>query len=150
MILVLMSQRLTQSISCLLTLYSDGCQPPNLVNTLISIALSPGTVTEPMFKDQDTLQVFLLLLAFACVPILLCGKPCVLRQRSKKRDHGPLSRQLVHDESGSDHGDHSHSSGGGHDEDHGKCGVIAMLDFALVVGYPVLKTLTKDVTFLLS
>ena len=30
--------------------------PPNLINTLISIALSPGTVTEPMFAGQDVLQ----------------------------------------------------------------------------------------------
>lgn len=35
----------------------DGCQPPNLINTLISIALSPGTVLEPMFSGQGKLQV---------------------------------------------------------------------------------------------
>lgn len=34
-----------------------GCQPPNLINTLISIALSPGSVVEPMFGGQATLQV---------------------------------------------------------------------------------------------
>jgi V-type H+-transporting ATPase subunit a len=34
-----------------------GCQPPNLINTLISIALSPGSVTEPMFGGQANLQV---------------------------------------------------------------------------------------------
>jgi len=68
-----------------------------------------------MFKDQDTLQVFLLLLAFLCVPVLLCGKPCVMMQRAKKRTHSPLSHQLVSEESGSDHGDHHDR----HDEDHG-------------------------------
>jgi hypothetical protein len=36
---------------------SGGCQPPNLINTLISIALAPGTVTEPMFGGQSQLQV---------------------------------------------------------------------------------------------
>ena len=27
----------------------DGCQPPNLITTLINIALNPGNVAEPMF-----------------------------------------------------------------------------------------------------
>ncbi|KAM3567253.1 hypothetical protein VYU27_010598, partial [Nannochloropsis oceanica] len=61
-----------------------GCQPPNLINTLISIALSPGTVVEPMFSGQGRLQVFLLLLAFATVPILLCAKPCIINSQNKK------------------------------------------------------------------
>lgn len=42
---------------CCLGPVSDGCQPPNLVNTLISIALTPGSVTEPMFAGQNKLQV---------------------------------------------------------------------------------------------
>jgi hypothetical protein len=35
----------------------DGCQPPNLITTLINIALAPGTVEEPMYKGQAGLQV---------------------------------------------------------------------------------------------
>lgn len=35
----------------------DGCQPPNLITTLINIALAPGTCDEPMFKGQAAVQV---------------------------------------------------------------------------------------------
>lgn len=35
----------------------DGCQPPNLITTLIDIALSPGDCDEPMFSGQANLQV---------------------------------------------------------------------------------------------
>jgi hypothetical protein len=30
----------------------DGCQPPNLITTLINIALKPGDVDEPMFPGN--------------------------------------------------------------------------------------------------
>lgn len=35
----------------------DGCQPPNLITTLINIALAPGSADEPMFKGQAGVQV---------------------------------------------------------------------------------------------
>lgn len=35
----------------------DGCQPPNLISSLINIALSPGTVDEPMYAGQTSVQV---------------------------------------------------------------------------------------------
>ena len=102
-----------------------GCQPPNLINTLISIALSPGSVVEPMFGGQATLQVFLLLLAFACVPVLLCAKPCIINSQAKKRaaghvEHAALAEAEAHEEEGGGHGGHHHGGedGGGHD-DHG-------------------------------
>jgi len=31
---------------------SDGCQPPNLISTLINIALDPGNVEELMYDGQ--------------------------------------------------------------------------------------------------
>lgn len=95
-----------------------GCQPPNLINTLISIALSPGTVIEPMFSGQGKLQVFLLLLAFACVPVLLCAKPCIVSSQAKKRaagEHSALAEEHAPDEEGG----HHHGGGGGHEEEHG-------------------------------
>jgi len=52
---------------------------------LIGIALSPGTVEEPMFANQAELQNMLLAIAFICVPILLCAKPCILRSRMSKK-----------------------------------------------------------------
>jgi V-type H+-transporting ATPase subunit a len=30
----------------------DGCQPPNLITTLINIVLKPGTVEEPMYVGR--------------------------------------------------------------------------------------------------
>lgn len=35
----------------------DGCQPPNLITTLINIALAPGSADEPMFQGQAGVQV---------------------------------------------------------------------------------------------
>lgn len=82
----------------------DGCQPPNLITTLINIALSPGYVEEPMFAGQSGLQTFLLIVAFLCVPFLLCAKPFYLRhlhqQEQANAGHGNSheSRSLLHDE----------------------------------------------------
>lgn len=56
----------------------DGCQPPNLITTLINIALSPGTVDEPLYKGQAEVQNILLILALLSVPTLLCVKPILL------------------------------------------------------------------------
>jgi V-type H+-transporting ATPase subunit a len=69
----------------------DGCQPPNLISTLMNIALKPGDVQEPMFFGQAQLQVFLLLAAFICIPWMLCLKPYLLI-RQHKQAHGDPSR----------------------------------------------------------
>lgn len=82
----------------------DGCQPPNLITTLINIALAPGTVEEPMFSNQGTIQNILLLIAFGSVPVLLLAKPYFL----SKQHHEPV----VH------HGDEEDHHGDD-DEDHG-------------------------------
>ena len=55
----------------------DGCQPPNLITTLINIALQPGNVDEPMFYGQAGLQNILLLCAFGSVPVLLLFWSCL-------------------------------------------------------------------------
>jgi len=53
----------------------DGCQPPNLITSLINIALNPGSVDEPLYKGQNFIQNILLVCAFASVPVLLLAKP---------------------------------------------------------------------------
>jgi V-type H+-transporting ATPase subunit a len=84
----------------------DGCQPPNLITTLINIALNPGVVDEPMYAGQGGIQNILLLFAFASVPVLLLAKPYLL---SKQQTHQPI----VH------HSDDLEDANGGHeDEDH--------------------------------
>lgn len=62
----------------------DGCQPPNLITTLINIALAPGAVDEPMYEGQAGVQTALLLIAFLCVPWLLLAKPLYIRHTHKK------------------------------------------------------------------
>jgi V-type H+-transporting ATPase subunit a len=76
----------------------DGCQPPNLITTLINIALKPGSVDEPMFAGQAGLQTFLLLVAFICVPWLLMVKPLYLRHEHKQQ------MELVAHNGGNAHG----------------------------------------------
>lgn len=83
----------------------DGCQPPNLITTLINIALKPGAVDEPMFYGQAQLQTGLLLVAFICVPWLLVVKPYILyreQQKKKKEEtaygHGALNPLLGEEE----------------------------------------------------
>jgi V-type H+-transporting ATPase subunit a len=57
------------------------CQPPSLITTLIGMVLSPGSVTDPMYEGQGTVQLLLVLFALCMVPIMLCIKPWVLIKR---------------------------------------------------------------------
>ena len=84
----------------------DGCQPPNLITTLINIALAPGDVDEPMFGNQGSIQNVLLMLAFVSVPVLLLAKPYFLSQET----HQPI----VH-HADEEHGDHDDDEDEGHD-----------------------------------
>jgi V-type H+-transporting ATPase subunit a len=104
----------------------DGCQPPNLITTLINIALVPGSVDEPMYEGQAGVQTFLLLMAFMCVPWLLCVKPLYLKYTHKPAQGGQNSASnplLDAEGGGSDASEHGHGGGdhghGGGDHGHG-------------------------------
>lgn len=75
----------------------DGCQPPNLITTLINIALQPGNVDEPLYQGQAGVQKILLLLAVVSVPVLLLAKPYFLSQKKSHHHDG---------EEGGDHEEH--------------------------------------------
>lgn len=81
----------------------DGCQPPNLITTLINIALQPGNVDEPMFYGQAGLQNILLLCAFGSVPVLLLAKPYFLSQQQ----HAPITHHGDDDDEHEEEEEHS-------------------------------------------
>lgn len=64
----------------------DGCQPPNLITTLINIALDPGNVDEPMYDNQANVQNILLFIALISVPVLLMAKPYCLKKQMEEED----------------------------------------------------------------
>ncbi|KAJ1558158.1 H(+)-transporting V0 sector ATPase subunit a [Nowakowskiella sp. JEL0078] len=72
-----------------------GKPAPSLLTTLIYMFLSPGNVSQgdQLFAGQAGLQAFLLLLAFICIPWMLCAKPYLVwyEQRSHlKKGYGNL------------------------------------------------------------
>ena len=80
----------------------QGCQPPNLITTLINIALQPTYVDEPMYEGQGGIQIILLLLAFGSVPVLLLAKPYLLSQQQ----HAPIHHATDDDEHDDDDEEH--------------------------------------------
>ena len=60
---------------------------PNLIQTMIHIFLSPGSVEEDkrLYAKQEVVQTVLLLAAVFSVPVMLCVKPCWEQHVHKKR-----------------------------------------------------------------
>eukprot|EP00934_Nitzschia_sp_Nitz4_P008961 Nitzschia sp. Nitz4//scaffold21_size171442//20095//22959//NITZ4_002144-RA/size171442-snap-gene-0.66-mRNA-1//1//CDS//3329542360//8951//frame0 len=85
----------------------DGCQPPNLITTLMNIALAPGDVQEPMYAGQAGIQNILLLFAVAAIPVLLLAKPYFLSQQHYQpiQHHSDEEDGLAgHEEEDEEHG----------------------------------------------
>ena len=66
--------------------YGNQRDPPNLIQSMINMFLSPLTVdsAKQLYNGQVYVQLALVLFALASVPFMLCGKPCVHRSRAKK------------------------------------------------------------------
>ncbi|CAN0063880.1 unnamed protein product, partial [Hapterophycus canaliculatus] len=117
----------------------DGCQPPNLITTLINIALAPGSVDEPMYAGQATVQTVLLLLAILSIPVLLLAKPLTIRSRmnksARRRDSFSCETQLMDEDfipSDKPHSEHAAGGEGGGTEEH---------DFSEVVIHQGIETI---------
>ena len=67
-----------------LSYYPDPSKAPGLLNTLIYLVLSPGTIAMQLYPGQATVQVVLILIAFISIPWMLCAKPYYLYLENKK------------------------------------------------------------------
>ncbi|KAI0235382.1 H(+)-transporting V0 sector ATPase subunit a [Massospora cicadina] len=84
--------------------------PPSLLNMLIDMFLSPGTVLEQnkLFPGQAVLQLVLLLVALAAVPVMLLGKPMYLRHLHQQREAQAYSTLPIHTQSQDESHEMSH------------------------------------------
>lgn len=93
--------------------YSEGLPPPNLLNTLIYMFLSPGRVDEPLFGQgtnlQGTLQIAFLIIAIVAIPWMLLPKPFILKaQHNAKVKKAKAAAAAVSIEDGNGADEHGH------------------------------------------
>jgi len=76
----------------------SNSNPPGLMNMLINMFLSPGSVEpdEELYPNQSTIQVILLLIAVVSIPVLLLGKPIAQKIANKKKgEELPVTNDVV-------------------------------------------------------
>ncbi|ORX79440.1 ATPase V0/A0 complex [Anaeromyces robustus] len=75
----------------------EGSQAPGLMNMLIYMFLSPGTVekNEELFPNQGKIQLILLLIAVIAIPVLLLGRPFLQKMKNKNVEELPTTNDVV-------------------------------------------------------
>jgi V-type H+-transporting ATPase subunit a len=144
--------------------FAIGQQPPGLLNMLIYMFLQPGTLDIRLYRGQEYVQVGLLLLAFAQVPVLLFLKPLYLRwehnraRASGYRGIGERSRVSALDDDDDEDG---HVANGRHSLDSEGEGVAMItqdlgeeeheeFDFGEVMIHQVIHTIGKNLVDLFA
>lgn len=79
--------------------------PPNLLNMLIYMFLTPGTVDpkEQLYPGQGKVQLVLILLAVICVPWMWFAKPFYLKKKHEREQYHILSEESNDDDEEEEH-----------------------------------------------
>ncbi|KAJ3242214.1 H(+)-transporting V0 sector ATPase subunit a [Chytriomyces hyalinus] len=64
--------------------WPNPSEAPGLLNTLIYMVLSPGTIMMELYPGQGTVQTLLILLWLVCIPWMLLVKPYMLKFEHEK------------------------------------------------------------------
>jgi V-type H+-transporting ATPase subunit a len=67
-----------------------GREAPNLIQSMIKMYLSPGTVAakDELYSGQATIQIFLVLITVICMPWMLLAKPYVKKWQHNSSNRG--------------------------------------------------------------